>query len=55
MITAYHEDNDHIKFKFVHVFTWIETCDKWMEVRTGLVKANAPFDPNAEPTPAAIG
>jgi hypothetical protein len=33
MIIAYREDNADVEFKFVHVFAWIETCDKWKEVR----------------------
>ena len=55
MITAYREDNDDVEFKFVHVFARIETCEKWADVRTALAKANAPFDPNAMATPAAVG
>jgi hypothetical protein len=47
MITAYREDNDDAEFKFMHVFAWIEKCDKCTEVRTTLAKANASFDPNA--------
>jgi hypothetical protein len=54
MIIAYREDNDAAEFKFIHVFTRFETCDKWTEVRTALAKANTPFDPNVEPTPAVV-
>jgi hypothetical protein len=55
MVTAYREDNDDVKFKLVHVFAQIETCDKWTKVRTVLAKAIASFDPNVVATPAAVG
>ena len=51
MLAAYRNDNDGVEFKFIHVFSRIEMCDKWTDVRTDLAK-NGTYDPNA-PLPAA--
>ena len=55
MITAYREDNEDVEFKFVHIFTHIETCEKWADVRTALAKANSPFHSNVTAMLAAVG
>jgi hypothetical protein len=46
MIAAYREDNDDVEFKCIHAFAWIETCDKWTEMRAALPKANTTYDPS---------
>uniref|UniRef100_A0ACD5UJP4 Uncharacterized protein n=1 Tax=Avena sativa TaxID=4498 RepID=A0ACD5UJP4_AVESA len=53
MITAYHEDNDDVEFKFIHVFARIETCDQWTETRTALAKGK--YDPDAPPALSSGG
>jgi hypothetical protein len=48
MLKTYHEDNDDVEFKFIHVFKRIEKCDKWALVRVSLGKGKyATFDPTA--------
>jgi hypothetical protein len=48
-----YRDDTGTEFKFIHVFTLIETCDKWAECRTMLAKTkNGVYDPDA-PAPAA--
>nr|XP_051228877.1 protein FAR1-RELATED SEQUENCE 5-like [Lolium perenne] len=54
-IAAYRENNNDVKFYFIHVFAPTETCDKWMDTRTALAKANAVFNPTMMPTPASDG
>ena len=51
MISAYRDNNDDVKFKFIHVFARIESCDKWAEIRTTLSKGK--FDPDAAPALAS--
>jgi RPA family protein len=41
MITAYHEENEDVEFKFIHAFAQIETCEKWRELRTALGKLHS--------------
>ncbi|CAM0912206.1 unnamed protein product [Alopecurus aequalis] len=46
-------ENNDLDFKFLHVFTKIESCEKWTEVRLPLVKTKDDvYDPDA-PAPAA--
>jgi hypothetical protein len=53
MLQAYHNDNDDVEFKFIHVFKRIKKCDKWVEVRASLGKRkDATFDPTATLTVA---
>ena len=48
-----YRDDTCTEFKFIHVFTLIEKCDKWAECRTMLAKTkNGVYDPDA-PSPAA--
>ncbi|KQJ88688.1 hypothetical protein BRADI_4g20543v3 [Brachypodium distachyon] len=54
MFTAFRDDNDDAKFKFIQVFVRIETCDKWTETRAGLAKTGT-YDPTAAPPAAAEG
>ena len=54
MFAAYRNDNDGLEFKFIHVFSRIEMCDKWTDVRTDLGK-NGTYDPNAPPPAASEG
>jgi hypothetical protein len=54
-IAAYREDNDGVKFYLIHVFAPTETCDKWMDTRIALAKANGVFNPRMVPTPASDG
>ena len=48
MFAAYRNDNDGLEFKFIHVFSRIEMCDKWTDVRTDLAK-NGMYDPKHRP------
>jgi hypothetical protein len=34
----YHDDNEDVEFKFIHVFKRIKKCDKWAVVRASLGK-----------------
>jgi hypothetical protein len=53
MFKMYCEDNEDVKFKFIHVFKRIKKCDKWAMVRASLGKGkDVAFDPTA-PLPAA--
>jgi hypothetical protein len=46
MFQAYHEDNDGVEFKFIHVFKRVETCEKWALVRESIGKGkDTGFDP----------
>jgi hypothetical protein len=46
MFQTYCDDNDEVEFKFIHVFKWIETCEKCAEVRASLGKEKGvAFDP----------
>jgi hypothetical protein len=48
----YHEDNEDVEFKFIHVFKRIKKCNKWAVVRASLGKGkDFAFDPTA-PLPA---
>jgi hypothetical protein len=48
MFKTYHEDNDDVEFKFIHVFKRIKKCDKWALVRASLGKGkDTAFDPMA--------
>jgi len=48
MFAAYRQDNDDVEFKIIHVFSRIDTCDKWAETRITLAKAkDAAYDPTA--------
>ena len=38
MFDMYRRDNNDGEFKFLHVFTRIESCEKWKEVRLALAK-----------------
>jgi hypothetical protein len=53
MISAYREDNDDVKFKFIHVFARIETYNKWTKTWTALTKANAMYEPATTPLSAS--
>src|SRR3954471_7751950 len=48
-----YRDDTGTDFKFIHVFTLIEKCDKWAKCRTMLAKTeNGVYDPDV-PAPAA--
>ncbi|CAM0912404.1 unnamed protein product [Alopecurus aequalis] len=38
MFEMYRNDNEQGDFKFLHVFTRIESCEKWIDCRTALAK-----------------
>jgi hypothetical protein len=38
LFKMYREDNEDVKFKFIHVFKMIEKCNKWAVVRASLGK-----------------
>ncbi|KAE8802539.1 putative methionyl-tRNA synthetase [Hordeum vulgare] len=52
MFTMYRTDNEDQEFKFLHVFSRIESCEKWREVRLALDKAKETYNPDT-PTPTA--
>ncbi|KAE8801518.1 putative methionyl-tRNA synthetase [Hordeum vulgare] len=37
------ESSTDVDFKFIHVFTKVESCEKWAEVRLALAKAKDGF------------
>jgi len=54
MFAAYRQDNEDVKFKFIHVFTRIEMCEKWRETLIALAKAkNTTYDPSQPAPPAS--
>ena len=52
MFTMYRRDNQDADFKHLHVYTRIDKCEKWAEVRRALNKAKETYKPDA-PTPGA--
>ncbi|KAE8809880.1 putative methionyl-tRNA synthetase [Hordeum vulgare] len=48
----YCTDNKDQEFKFLHMFSGIESCEKWREVRLALEKAKETYSPDA-PSPSA--
>jgi hypothetical protein len=53
MLKMYPDDNEDVKFKFIHVFKRIKKIDKWAMVRASLGKGeDVAFDP-ITPLPAA--
>ena len=53
MFEAYLQDNKYADFKFLHVFTRIEMCEKWREVHLTLAKGkDGIYNPDA-PAPGA--
>ncbi|KAE8777045.1 putative methionyl-tRNA synthetase [Hordeum vulgare] len=52
MIDMYRQDNNDQEFKFLHVFSRIESCEKWREVWLALAKATETYNSDV-PTPAA--
>ncbi|KAI5021797.1 hypothetical protein ZWY2020_058527 [Hordeum vulgare] len=52
MFSMYRQDNDDQEFKFLHVFSRIESCEKWRDVRLALTKAKEIYNPDM-PAPAA--
>ena len=38
MFEMYRDDNEQAEFKFLNVFTRIESCEKWIECRQALAK-----------------
>ncbi|CAM0954569.1 unnamed protein product [Alopecurus aequalis] len=56
MFDMYRRDNNDAEFKFLHVFTRIESCEKWKEVRLALAKTkDGVYNPNAPTNPASAG
>lgn len=51
MFVMYRADNVNQEFKFLHVFSRIESCEKWREVRLTLDKAKETYNTDA-PAPA---
>uniref|UniRef100_A0A8I7B4A3 Uncharacterized protein n=1 Tax=Hordeum vulgare subsp. vulgare TaxID=112509 RepID=A0A8I7B4A3_HORVV len=51
----YRQDNSDQEFKFLHVFSGIESCEKWREVRLALTKAKETYKPDTLVPTAAEG
>ncbi|KAE8775715.1 putative methionyl-tRNA synthetase [Hordeum vulgare] len=51
MFAMYRADNEDQEFRFLHMFSRIDWCEKWREVRLALDKAKETYSPDA-PTPA---
>ncbi|KAE8778311.1 putative methionyl-tRNA synthetase [Hordeum vulgare] len=47
MFGMYRQDNNDQEFKFLHVFSRIESCEKWREVRLALAKSKETYNPDA--------
>ncbi|KAE8768851.1 putative methionyl-tRNA synthetase [Hordeum vulgare] len=47
MFTMYRTDNKDQEFKFLHMFSRIESCEKWREVRLALDRAKETYNPDA--------
>ncbi|KAE8780445.1 putative methionyl-tRNA synthetase [Hordeum vulgare] len=52
VLAMYRADNEDQEFRFLHVFSWIDSGEKWREVRLALDKAKETYNLNA-PAPAA--
>ncbi|KAE8797368.1 putative methionyl-tRNA synthetase [Hordeum vulgare] len=44
MFGMYRQDNSDQEFKFLHVFSKIESCEKWRKVRHALAKAKDAYN-----------
>ena len=56
MFDMYRRDNNDAEFKFLHVFTWIESCEKWKEVRLALAETkDGVYNPDTPTEPASAG
>ncbi|CAM0951258.1 unnamed protein product [Alopecurus aequalis] len=56
MFDMYRRDNNDDEFKFLHVFTRIESCEKWKEVRLALAKTkDRVYNPDTPTEPASAG
>ena len=56
MFDMFRQDNIDQEFKFLHVFTKIESCEKWTECRLALAKAKEGiYNPNAPASATAKG
>jgi hypothetical protein len=55
MFNMYRQDNSDQEFKFLHVFSRIESCEKWREVRLTLAKAKETYKPDAPAPGVADG
>ncbi|CAM0870831.1 unnamed protein product [Alopecurus aequalis] len=56
MFEMYRDNNEQAEFKFLNVFTRIESCEKWIECRQALAKnKEAVYNPDAPVAGAAEG
>ena len=56
MFDMFRQDNNDLEFKFLHVFTRIESCEKWTECRLALTKTKDDvYNPDAPVSAAAEG
>ncbi|KAE8773893.1 putative methionyl-tRNA synthetase [Hordeum vulgare] len=53
MFAVYRVDNEDQEFKFLHMFSTIESCKKWREVRLALDKAKETYNLDV-PIPTAV-
>ena len=52
MFEMYQQDSNDAEFKYLHVFTRIEKCEKWAEVCLNLGNGKEPYNPDAPGTSA---
>ena len=52
-LAVFAADNKDADFKFLHVFTRIESCEKWTDVRLTLGKGKDAYSPDSPGTAAA--
>jgi hypothetical protein len=56
MFDMYRRDSSDAEFKFLHVFAWIESCEKWTEVWLALAKdKDGVYNPDVPVSGAAEG
>ncbi|KAE8788125.1 putative methionyl-tRNA synthetase [Hordeum vulgare] len=55
MFDMYHVDNEDQEFRFLHVFSRIESCEKWRKVWLALDKAKETYNPYAPASRATEG
>ncbi|KAE8782820.1 putative methionyl-tRNA synthetase [Hordeum vulgare] len=55
MFSMYRAENEDQEFMFLHVFSMIESCEKWREVRLAVDKAKETYNPDTLAPAAAEG
>ncbi|KAE8795579.1 putative methionyl-tRNA synthetase [Hordeum vulgare] len=55
MFSMYRQDNEDQEFRFLHVFSKIESCKKWRDVWLALAKAKETYNLDVPPSAAIEG